>query len=205
MIFHFVFHTGYQQVPWYRVVTSIPLYNPRFLSRGIVLKCFFGWAFRLFSLLPLVSVNKRGCFLSDLGVPLSSAVTITDFPPPPFLGVWLDSALVFVRPNVLQKMSFFNYFFFPFPNPNTHIVALNICFLPPLCLETRLLMFSHYCNLKCPHFNFFCVCYLEFNWTKQREAGGAVVMKHESFFIFRMAWSVPFLRGGKSSYHGNRF
>lgn len=66
-------------------MTSIPLYNPRFLSRGIVLKCVFGWAFRLFSLLPLVSVNKRGCFLSDLGVPFSSAVTITDFPPP----LWL--------------------------------------------------------------------------------------------------------------------
>lgn len=57
------------------------LYHPQFLSRGAVLT----WASRQFSLLPLVSINKRGWFSLPFGVSFSSAITITAFPPSPFL------------------------------------------------------------------------------------------------------------------------
>lgn len=42
-------------------------HHSHFLSRGVVLKYVFGWASRQFSLLPLVSVNKRGLFSQPFG------------------------------------------------------------------------------------------------------------------------------------------
>lgn len=47
------------------------MYHLGFLSRGLVLKCVFGWASRQLSLLLLVSVNKGGLFSQPSGGTLS--------------------------------------------------------------------------------------------------------------------------------------
>lgn len=113
------------------------LYYPQFLSEGVVLPCVCSWASRQFLLFPLVSVNRRGLFSRPLGGWRDSfflTITVTDFSPFSFLTIWPHSALVLVRSNALQRMSFFNYFsflFFSFPNSDTQSVALNSCFLSP--------------------------------------------------------------------------
>lgn len=44
-----------------------PTHHPRFLSREVVLRCSFGWAFWQFPLLPEVSSNKRRWFSQPFG------------------------------------------------------------------------------------------------------------------------------------------
>lgn len=103
-------------------------HHSHFLSRGVVLKYVFGWASRQFSLLPLVSVNKRGLFSQPFGElflirPRHYWLFSFPFPQHP-----TRQCLVFVRSNVLQRMSFFNYFsfysFFPLSLTQTDTLLL---------------------------------------------------------------------------------
>lgn len=112
-------------------------YRPRFLSKGVVLKYVFGWASRLFLLLPLISVNRRGLFSH----PLRGLFVITHHHYW-FLPLCLPQHLTTQcfgagQTYVLQRMSFFNYFsllffFFLFLTQSHTLLLWIVVSYPPL-------------------------------------------------------------------------